>query len=327
MVEDSSRKELDQLDKNILYHLDIDSRQSVSKIAKKVGSNRNTVDSRIKRLKDSGIISCFSTAVSFSRLGFQGVEVFLQLHDVDRDVEKRFYEHLDSTRQVGKIFTYGGRWNFSFSVRTRSARESNDIIRKVLSGYDKYIQYKEVVHNIDIFLCDRSWLLEDPPQPVCVNICGSASSIELDDVDKGILKLLIEDARMPVVDISKKTGQSSQNVIYRIRRLEKNKVIAKHFLFIDHSRIGCMLCRVLVYLQKTTADSIKEVLSYCSTLPNILEMLVTLGPWDLALTFEAENFDQVLSAMHDIQQRFSDLIKSYDPIVITRRSVIKLPEE
>ena len=48
---------LDVKDRRILYELDFNSRQSNSKIGKKVGLHKNVVNYRIKRMEKNGIIS------------------------------------------------------------------------------------------------------------------------------------------------------------------------------------------------------------------------------------------------------------------------------
>jgi len=50
---------VDLKDRKILYELDYDSRQSLSKIGKKVGLHKNVVLYRIKRLENLGIISFY----------------------------------------------------------------------------------------------------------------------------------------------------------------------------------------------------------------------------------------------------------------------------
>ena len=56
-------EKMDVKDRKILYHLDIDSRQSFNNIGKKVGLTRDNVAYRVKRLQDKGIITNFRTNI------------------------------------------------------------------------------------------------------------------------------------------------------------------------------------------------------------------------------------------------------------------------
>jgi len=47
---------IDLKDRKILYELDLNARQSLNEIGKKVGLNKDSVAYRIKRMEDEGII-------------------------------------------------------------------------------------------------------------------------------------------------------------------------------------------------------------------------------------------------------------------------------
>ena len=52
---------IDKKDKKILYHLDLNSRQSLNSIGKKVGLTKDVVAYRIQRMQKHGIIKMFRT--------------------------------------------------------------------------------------------------------------------------------------------------------------------------------------------------------------------------------------------------------------------------
>ncbi|MCK5031460.1 MAG: Lrp/AsnC family transcriptional regulator, partial [Thermoplasmatales archaeon] len=61
---------IDLKDRKILYQLDINSRQSYSQIAKKVGLSKTVLVYRINRLKEKGVIQKFYTVIDAYRLGY-----------------------------------------------------------------------------------------------------------------------------------------------------------------------------------------------------------------------------------------------------------------
>ena len=63
-------KELDSKDHKILYHLFLNSRQSLSSIGKKVGLPKNVVKYRIERLESRGIIKNFNAMIDVFKLGY-----------------------------------------------------------------------------------------------------------------------------------------------------------------------------------------------------------------------------------------------------------------
>ena len=66
-------EKLDLKDRKILYELDIDSRQSFSKLSKKVGLHKDVVAYRVKKLQEREIIKNFYTELNGYKLGYFGI--------------------------------------------------------------------------------------------------------------------------------------------------------------------------------------------------------------------------------------------------------------
>jgi DNA-binding Lrp family transcriptional regulator len=69
-------KELDYLDKKILYELDIDSRASASRIARKVKLPKETINYRIKRLINDCWVDSLYTIFNASKFGYSYHKIF-----------------------------------------------------------------------------------------------------------------------------------------------------------------------------------------------------------------------------------------------------------
>ena len=51
------------------------------------------------------------------------------------------------------------------------------------------------------------------------------NKIKIDGIDKEIIRMLIENARRPILEIAKKIGISGAAIHQRLRKLEKSKLI------------------------------------------------------------------------------------------------------
>jgi Lrp/AsnC family leucine-responsive transcriptional regulator len=60
----------------------------------------------------------------------------------------------------------------------------------------------------------------------------------IDEIDKHILNLLMDNARMSYADIAKEVGMKSPSVIDRIKRLESLKIIKGYYAEIDYKAMG-----------------------------------------------------------------------------------------
>jgi len=62
---------IDLKDRKILYHLDLNCRQSYSQIGKKVGLSKKVVEYRVKRMEKEKIITGYWTNIDSYRFGYQ----------------------------------------------------------------------------------------------------------------------------------------------------------------------------------------------------------------------------------------------------------------
>ena len=73
--------ETDELDFEILKCLGEDVRMPVSHIAQTVGSTAITITTRLKRLRNSGVIEGFSVLIDHSKIGFQLYRIDIELKE------------------------------------------------------------------------------------------------------------------------------------------------------------------------------------------------------------------------------------------------------
>jgi DNA-binding Lrp family transcriptional regulator len=65
--------------------------------------------------------------------------------------------------------------------------------------------------------------------------------MELNEVDKKILKALLEDARLSSRQIAKNVGVSTGTVLSRIKKMEEEGLIKGYSALLDHEKLGYQL--------------------------------------------------------------------------------------
>lgn len=114
----------------------------------------------------------------------------------------------------------------------------------------------------------------------------------LDKTDLAILKLLQQNARVTIKEISDKVHLSTTPVHERIRRMEENGVIKQYATLVNAAKIGkglMVICYVsLRQHSKTAGDKfIKSILE----MNEVMECLTISGEFDFMLKVVAENMD------------------------------------
>jgi len=322
MVKSQELSQIDELDKKILYELDINSRQSTKEVAKKVKSNKDTVNYRIHRLTENNTITKFTIATNTAYLGYQNIKVYLQFQNFSKEVEKEFFKYLQSIPRVGWIAKTSGKWDALFCYWADSKFEFYKTFIKILNKFSKYIYNKEVIHNINWFYYNRKWLNPEKIKVYSIKYGEEPHYEKIDQLDKEILKLFLKDAKIPIKNIALKTNNSAQNIINRIKKLQNKGLITKFSIDLNYEKLGLMFCKTFIYLDNITEKRLKEFYDYCAKEKNIFALTTTLGAWDIELEFEVLRFEEMVTVMDKLKEKFSDIIRNYESVIITKQSEI-----
>lgn len=133
------------------------------------------------------------------------------------------------------------------------------------------------------------------------------NTYKLDTVDKEILWYLSQNSRISETDLSKLVKKSREAVAYRIKNLEKNKIIRGYTVYIDFARLGFQGYKI--YLKLRNDQKMKE--KFYEDLKSRLDVFwfaVGDGVWDVALTFMAKTNDDFYFIKNDLFSKYSNLI-------------------
>ena len=101
-------------------------------------------------------------------------------------------------------------------------------------------------------------------------------AISLDSLDWKILKFLQENSKQTYSEVGRQLGVAHSTVYDRIRKMEKNGVIKKWTVDIDHEKIGMnyVTARMTVYTDPKESESVAKALSEAK---EVLEVSMSLS--------------------------------------------------
>ncbi|GAA4000481.1 Lrp/AsnC ligand binding domain-containing protein [Hymenobacter fastidiosus] len=105
-----------------------------------------------------------------------------------------------------------------------------------------------------------------------------ARNYELDDTDRKILALLVEDAKIPYTEIARKVNVSGGTVHVRMARLEELGIVKGATLKMDYQKLGYGVSAFLgIYLLKSSvyhsvAEQLREI-------PEVVNIHFTTGAY------------------------------------------------
>ncbi|TBX26127.1 MULTISPECIES: Lrp/AsnC family transcriptional regulator [Nioella] len=137
--------QIDALDRKILAALQEDASQSLDDIARKVGSSKTPVWSRIRKMREAGIIGRQTVLLDAEALGLEACFfVLIRTSEHESDWQQRFLHALQSRPEVLEAHRLAGDIDYILKVRVANAR-----------AYDRFYQalISEVrIHNVTALL-------------------------------------------------------------------------------------------------------------------------------------------------------------------------------
>ena len=108
----------------------------------------------------------------------------------------------------------------------------------------------------------------------------SEQKITIDGIDKIILRLLTQDARTPIMAISKETGISGAAVHQRLKKLEKAEVISGSQIILNPKILGFKTMAFIgIYLDKAIRNP--EAVKQLEQIDEVIECHYTTGNWSI----------------------------------------------
>ena len=303
------------LDRKLLYELDIDARQPLTKLSKKVRASPALIDYRLKRMEKAGLIKNYLTFLDAGKLGLMIWNVYLELQNMTDKTEADIVDYLKGVKQVWWIARCSGRWDLIYSLCVKDVKQFYGIVVDVHNKFGQYILNQSLAAHVAIEIISRGYPLGKPG--VGKTWYSSVEQPALDNADLKILGAISRNARLPATEIAKRTGLTPRIVSYRIKELLQRGIINRFRLQLDVKKIGMSFYKVILYLKDYTSAKNNSLKQYCIQQGNIFHYEQKIGPWMLELEMDSENYESADKQMKIMKEKFSDFIRSYELLLIT----------
>ncbi len=308
---------LDKKDYQILYQLDLNSRQPDAEIGRKVGLSREVVKYRIKNLIKNGIIERFYTLIDVAKLGLISYKIYLQFQNLNKEKDKEIVNFFLNHPHFEWLGSCSGKWDMIIGVWAENTHQFNRIFMNFSDKYGQYIMNKGITITLGVPHYRKEYLINKKVKTIpMVYFGGEPEKEKLDKIDIEILKILANNARMSLIEIAKKIKISPRIVGYRIKELQKNIVIQAFRVTINLNKLNYMFIKAFFYLQNITDEKLRRFISYCGAHPNIGWIIICVGFWDIEIEFEIENLEKFNETMKNIREEFGGFIRGVESVII-----------
>ena len=152
----------------------------------------------------------------------------------------------------------------------------------------------------------------------------------LDQLDKKILRLISEDARIPFLEVARACNVSGAAIHQRIQKLTNLGILKGSQFIIDPEKIGYETCAYVGLYLKNPED-FDDVVAALKRIPEVVECHYTTGGYDLFIKIYAYNNHHLLNIIHDKLQPLglsrSETIISFNAVIDRPLPITDVPAE
>ncbi len=316
---------LDSKDKRILHELDYNARQSNNQIGKKVKLSKEVIKYRVDRMIENGIIIRFHTIINYFKLGIIKYKLYLRLTNTDKNKIEEIVQYFNENKKTEWVAVLTGRWDIIIGFLVHNVNEFDDEVQTVLNKFSNYIQEKAVTTTVYLVHSYRSFLKNENKEIERIVYHTSKDKQEnIDEIDNNILRILTNNGRLPITEIANKLKLTPRIIQYRVKELEKKKIILAYKVHIEPKALEKIFCKVILYLGNITQNRLKTLINYVSSLDGVIWPQRVMGSWDLEIDFEIDNYDKFQAIILDLKEKFSDIIKNHEFCIVSKEYKLDL---
>jgi len=121
---------------------------------------------------------------------------------------------------------------------------------------------------------------------------------DLDELDEKILRLIVDNARIPFLEIARECNVSGAAIHQRVQKLTNLGVIKGSEYIVDAEKLGYEAC-AFVGIFLTSPSTFDHVVEELKKIPEVVECYYTTGQYDLLIKVFAKNNKDLLRIIHN----------------------------
>lgn len=136
-----------------------------------------------------------------------------------------------------------------------------------------------------------------------------AKNVKIDGIDKIIIKMLINDARTPVLNIARKVGVSGAAIHQRLRKLEASGLIEGSRLVLNPKVLGYTTTAFVgIFLE--SASSYAAAIKRLKEIPKVVESHYTTGNYAIFIKILCKDNEDLMSLLNKDIQRIKGVART-----------------
>ncbi|MGV8151592.1 MAG: Lrp/AsnC family transcriptional regulator [Candidatus Nanoarchaeia archaeon] len=305
-------EKLDLIDKKILYYLELDSRQTISKLAKELKISRSVALYRINRLKEKGIIKSYIAEINSPKIGYILFRIYLNFSNASKSQQEEFISDFTKRKNLFGITRVLGKWDISLSLIVENLYELENFKKELLLNYNSMIGNYEISILSELEYFPKDFLISEKR----INLKGTkigldSNPLSLEEIDKKILLELGNNSNLSLLYLANKMKISLNTLKKRIKKLEREKIILAYRIFIDTEKLGYDYYKVHFNFKNYNKKDLDSFKLWLASKPFVLYFDHWINGADLEVEAVFRSDPEYVLFLNEIYNQFGRIIKNH----------------
>ncbi len=313
----------DRLDRKLLHELDLDAKQSYSKLSKKIRLGSDLVEYRIQRFLRKGIIKNFTPIIHPATLGVGIFKTYLK-HNMDSTILKEFIKDIDLHPMTYWLCEGHGAWDILFSLAAKDVSNFQAAQDRLLEKYGKYILDLSVSVPTTIVRYPKHYLVGKGSKKLSWS--DKKPRKVVGELERRILAILSRNCRTQSTVIADELETTATVVSYRIKKMESDGVILGYRTQLNYESIGMMVFKVFLELRDYSPKTRVEIQEHCRNEPHVTCYIEQIGNSQIEFEVESNDYYHFARLMEIFKSSFGQNLGKIEYMLIKKDYYHRVPK-
>ncbi|PIN75667.1 hypothetical protein COV18_02360 [Candidatus Woesearchaeota archaeon CG10_big_fil_rev_8_21_14_0_10_37_12] len=306
---------LDLVDKKLLLEIDMNARESLGQLGRKLRLSKRGVDYKLKKFEKEKIILGYKSLIDSGKLGYYFLRMMISFSKIDEKIRKEFELFIKTNKQFAYVFRCQGEHDYACAIWTKSLVEFNELADHIRFQWKDSV--KKVDEHIPIYIThlQNRFLLGVSETKELTISCVQPLTSKIDHLERGVLKILADNARTPVHEIAANLRANAKQISYRIKKLEREGIILGYRAVINYKAIGYSYFKCMLSLKNIDQKEFIKIKQFITMKPQIIFLNHGIGFPTLDFSAIFLTINEFYDFIEDIKKTFPNKIEDYTIIL------------
>ncbi|MBS3072810.1 Lrp/AsnC family transcriptional regulator [Candidatus Pacearchaeota archaeon] len=312
--------ELKETDIKLLSYLYHNYREPISKIAKQTKLTRDQVEYKIEKYKNEGIIKKFCPIINYGKLGYNYFVILLLKLESKQEI-KEFSLELKKNKNVVSFGEILGKYDIYINYIFKNEEEFAKYFADLVNNEEIKIHSYQTIKPYFAELYPLKFIKQNEKNNLTI-INKSDNTIKIDEKDKEILKSLNKNGRMKLIGIANNANISSELALYKLRRLNKEKIILGSRIQFNMEKLGYYFSDILLNINFLSENNKNKIINFAENSKNVNSLIFSLNKPNCMIQIFHKEDKELRNTIKEIKNIFKNELTELDIMLINEEDEV-----